>query len=531
LSDLPPSWIEAPLPLVCEKITDGTHHSPVNLPVGDFKYVTAKNIRPWGLDLSDISFVDEKTHREIYARCPVEKGDVLYIKDGATTGLAVVNPLDEPFSMLSSVALIKPDRDILDPGYLRYWLNSPSTLSAMLGQMTGTAIRRLTLTTISSQTIPLPPLAEQGRIAALVDSLSARTSRARIELSRLPILIARYKQRLLSLAYSGELTASWRAAQLVAAPRPALLSDTVAVPVRNGLSVRGSDQPPGVRALRLSALRGSEVNMDDVRFLPIDADRAARFVLQEDDILISRGNGTRSLVGIGSRVPAVVEQTIFPDTAFRIRLNKERVDPRWFVSIWNSPQVRVQIEKRARTTAGIWKVAQSDLAQIELLLPTPAEQTEITRRIEAAFGWLDRVAADHSGASRLLAKLDAAILAKAFRGELVPQDPNDEPASALLERAQHEPRKPLGRTRRTKAINSKDSLMAETRLQPSERLLRDSENWPTSGLSVSEVMSRNASPHDDLRDALFDLLSGPTPRLRQEFDPVTETMMIKRVAA
>lgn len=64
-------------------------------------------------------------------------------------------------------------------------------------------------------------------------------------------------------------------------------------------------------------------------------------------------------------------------------------------------------------------------------LPFPVcetpEQQEIVRRIETAFAWLDRVAAEHTNASRLLPRLDQAILAKAFRGELVPHDPNDKP--------------------------------------------------------------------------------------------------------
>lgn len=71
-------------------------------------------------------------------------------------------------------------------------------------------------------------------------------------------------------------------------------------------------------------------------------------------------------------------------------------------------------------------------------LPGLDEQKEIVRRIESAFNWLDRIAADHAAAAKLLPKLDAAILAKAFRGELVPQDPNDESANALLERIQAE---------------------------------------------------------------------------------------------
>jgi type I restriction enzyme S subunit len=76
--------------------------------------------------------------------------------------------------------------------------------------MTGTAIQRLTLTVISSQKIALPPLSEQKRIVTKLDSLISRTTRARKELDRLPSLIARYKQHLLGLAFSGDLSAAWR---------------------------------------------------------------------------------------------------------------------------------------------------------------------------------------------------------------------------------------------------------------------------------------------------------------------------------
>ena len=70
---------------VCSKVQDGTHFSPKEqFATGPYKYITAKNIKHWGLDLSQLTYVSEKTHREIHKRCNPEKGDVLYIKDGVS---------------------------------------------------------------------------------------------------------------------------------------------------------------------------------------------------------------------------------------------------------------------------------------------------------------------------------------------------------------------------------------------------------------------------------------------------------------
>src|SRR5689334_10064772 len=151
-------WAKVRLDEVCTLITDGTHHSPPNSQRGDFRYVTAKNIKPWGLDLADITWVSAGVHEEIFARCPVEFEDILYIKDGVTTGLAALNHLKEPFSLLSSVALLKPDRRILYPAFLKHWLNSPETFARMTADMTGSAIRRLVLRQIRSASILLPSL-------------------------------------------------------------------------------------------------------------------------------------------------------------------------------------------------------------------------------------------------------------------------------------------------------------------------------------------------------------------------------------
>ncbi|MCG7980323.1 MAG: hypothetical protein G8D89_07935 [gamma proteobacterium symbiont of Clathrolucina costata] len=157
LKELPDRWDWAQLVDLCVKITDGTHHSPPNGPTGKYKYITAKNIKPWGLDLQNITYVDEATHREIYSRCDVKKNDVLFIKDGATTGQVIVNHLDEEFSLLSSVGVFRTN-ERLDPDYLRYALLSPDVKKALLANMAGVAITRLTLKKLKAAYIPIAPI-------------------------------------------------------------------------------------------------------------------------------------------------------------------------------------------------------------------------------------------------------------------------------------------------------------------------------------------------------------------------------------
>ncbi len=167
---LPNGWEWVRMKHVLNKITDGTHQSPPNIANGKYKYVTAKNIKPWGLDLTGITYVTAEVHNEIYGRCNPETGDVLYIKDGATTGIAAINTLTEPFSMLSSVALLKPSSGIYNV-YLLNALKSPVFYNQTRADMSGVAITRVTLAKLDNAIFPLPPLAEQHRIVAKVDEL------------------------------------------------------------------------------------------------------------------------------------------------------------------------------------------------------------------------------------------------------------------------------------------------------------------------------------------------------------------------
>jgi type I restriction enzyme S subunit len=205
LPEIPETWVWTSFGNVCLKIFDGTHFSPKNLPSGDFKYITAKNVKTGRLDLTDISYVSKEDHASIYARCDVTKGDVLYIKDGATTGIAAVNPLREQFSLLSSVGVFRTNHQHVLPKFLECYLNSPTTKDRLLRNVSGVAITRLTLSKLVVASFCLPPFAEQREIVrrveglfALADQIQARFAQARAQMDKLtPSLLAR--------AFRGEL--------------------------------------------------------------------------------------------------------------------------------------------------------------------------------------------------------------------------------------------------------------------------------------------------------------------------------------
>lgn len=164
----PKGWKKQKLVDVCIKLTDGTHFSPESFEKGDYKYVTAKNIKPSGFDFTNITYVPKSVHRPIYARCNPERGDVLYIKDGVTTGIAMVNTLDEEFTMLSSVALLKQNRTIINGYFLCCVLNNNEMYNRIRGNMGGAAITRLTIAKLNEIKIIVPPIELQEQFATFI---------------------------------------------------------------------------------------------------------------------------------------------------------------------------------------------------------------------------------------------------------------------------------------------------------------------------------------------------------------------------
>ena len=202
-------WVEKRLGELCNKIQDGAHNSPpiqfAESGSDRFMYITSKNIRNNYVDLTNVSYVNVDFHNSIYPRCKPEVGDVLLTKDGANTGNVTINTIDEPFSLLSSVCLIKPNTNKLLASFLKYYIQSPCGLMSIVGKMTGTAIKRIVLKDIKNAIVPVPDIEAQRSIVARLDELSFETQRLEAIYKQKIAALDELKQSLLQKAFAGEL--------------------------------------------------------------------------------------------------------------------------------------------------------------------------------------------------------------------------------------------------------------------------------------------------------------------------------------
>jgi len=167
------NWPEVRLGDACDRITDGSHFSPKSSSEG-FPYVTVRDLSDGAIDLDGSKRISRESFNELSRNgCSPQKGDVLFSKDGTVGKVALVG-VSIPFVVLSSIAILSPNHELVSSEYLAWVLKSPSVQSMAVDKKTGTALRRLILRDLNSILIPLPPLDEQKRIVAKLDEVSTR---------------------------------------------------------------------------------------------------------------------------------------------------------------------------------------------------------------------------------------------------------------------------------------------------------------------------------------------------------------------
>lgn len=306
--------------------------------------------------------------------------------------------------------------------WLFYAVQTPDLLAQRDRLASGTTQVSLSDGNLAQITVPIAPLAEQRRVVEAIETRFARLDAAVKALERARANLTRLQNSVLN--------ALWDAGGDQAVTLGEVLSEALC----NGISIKGTEGPPGTPSLRLSAMSDGGFDYSDRKYIEIDSQTAEDLSIQENDFFISRGNGSLHLVGRGTLAQHPPERVVFPDTMTRARLDPRRVDPRWVAMMWRSDRVHRQVRTRVKTTAGIYKISQPQMASIEFPLPPLAAQASLSDEGETMLGLARHVLTEVTNGIGKASRLRLAILRSAFEGHLVPQDPNDEPASALLER-------------------------------------------------------------------------------------------------
>ncbi len=178
--------------------------------------------------------------------------------------------------------------------------------------------------------------------------------------------------------------------------------ELLARPPRNGVSPAANSESRGYPTLSISAVkRGRIVSDEHVKWADVERSTIEPFLLEKDDVLVVRGNGSRDLTGRCGRVEEVPKDCFYPDLLIRLQFDERRMRPAFAALQWNSRVAQRQLMTRAKSTNGIWKVNGKDLKQQQLGVPPLSAQDELLRRV-STLEQLQRQAEQRTGETRAL---------------------------------------------------------------------------------------------------------------------------------
>ena len=406
------------------------HRNPKYISQG-FPFIsTAEFIEPEGILIDSKRRVSEDTVIEQEQRCNFSLRSIFFSRKG-TIGKVRMHPGGR-LALLDSLCVINPN-DLISSRFLMLALRSSDMQASIEAVTRGVALRQISVGEVRELTVPIAPANEQQRIVGKLDAFFERSHHLRSELYAIASLIEQFRRAVLSAATTGKLTEGWVRSRASREPWRMLPLHELCYSFDYGTAAK-SHSSGSVAVLRMGNLQSGKIDWTDLAYTS-DAAEIKKYSLKPKTVLFNRTNSP-DLVG-KTAIYNGEHDAIF--AGYLIRINhKEILDPDYLNYCLNSPMAREYF----------WRVKSDGVSQSNINaqklgnLPFPycskVEQQEIVRRIAALFAKADAMAQLVSEAHARVDLAEQAVLARAFRGELVLQDPNDEPASVLLERIRAE---------------------------------------------------------------------------------------------
>ena len=436
------------------------------------------------LDKSSRFLTAKKSHE---LKCTyLVPGDVLIARMPDPLGRACIYPGDLKTSVTAvDVCIVRTGVNGPDHHWLTWFVNSPEFRANVASLQSGSTRKRISRKNLATITLPVPPLPEQHRIVAEIEKQFTRLDASVAALKRVQANLKRYRASVLKAACEGKLVpteaelargegrdyepadqllqrilterrARWESqAKRRGKYKEPVAPDTSALPglpegwmwsrfdqvvstLEGGTAVSATNTRSNRPVLRSSAVRQGLVDYEDFRYLPDGAKQGTDPYIAMGDLLFTRLSGTLEYVGNCAVVGELRGRKIeFPDRIFRGRC-VSGISPNFIQLAFAEKTLRRSLEAKAKSSAGHQRISLADLREYCIPLPPLTEQYRIVAEVELRLSIIQRTESAVKANLLRAERLRQSILKQAFSGNLVPQDPNDEPASELLKRIRAE---------------------------------------------------------------------------------------------
>lgn len=432
-------------------------------------------------------------------------GDLLYGK--LRPYLNKVHLADFDGICSTDILVFPKNRNFLNK-FLAYRLMSNDFVRYASRNVSGVQHPRVNFNTVSQFGIALPPFQEQQRIVSKIEQLFTQLDAGVEALNKIKKQLKPYRQSVLKSAFEGKLTQEWRekhkhelepASELLERVKQDRkkklgkkykefpLVDTSDLPglpdgwiwtsvgevcemMQYGTSEKARGDSSGIPVLRMGNIQNGKIVFDDLKYFPKDWPKMNDFILQDGDVLFNRTNSAE-LVGKTATYKGYYPKSMFASYLIRVKTLKDFYYPDILSHFINSVYGRKYINSVVSQQVGQANVNGTKLASMPIPLIPVQEQRKIIEEIDYRLSLPEEMNKIVNRSLKQAQTLRQSILKKAFEGKLVPQDPNDEPASVLLERIKEEKKKQENNKKQNK--NKKKSRESKASSEKQAKLYSD----------------------------------------------------------